>query len=277
MGRKLVKVVKWDGSEEFFQSKKLLNSLKRSGASHKMAKRIVEHVEGELKEGMKTSDIYRHAFDYLRQDTPGTAARYDLKKAILRLGPSGYPFEHFIAELWKRRGYQTQVGQLVRGRCVEHEVDVIAENDTDVIMMECKYHNYHDTKSDIKTALYVHARMEDLAIAWYKKHKDSKKDFYGCLVTNTKFSQTARDYAECVGLNIISWNYPPDMSLAKLIDESGLHPITCLTTLTEGNIKVLLNEGHVLCRDLPENLRSLRLSRAQRVKIEEEVRDVCKM
>lgn len=275
MSKKLFKVVKWNGDTEYFQSKKLFKSLKRSGASNKIAKRIVDHVEEELKDGMKTSDIYKHAFDLLKKDTPSVAARYDLKKAIMRLGPSGYPFEHFIANIYSKLGYKTEVGITVSGNCIEHEVDVIAENDKEVLMMECKYHNFHNTKSDIKIALYVHARMEDLKAHWLKKNPKSKKKFRGVLVTNTQFSTSAIKYAKCVGLDIISWSYPKGNGLAQIIDRVGLHPITCLTSLTEGHIRTLLRNGFVLCKDLQKGLKSLQLKGKQRENLIKEVRELC--
>jgi len=277
MPKKLFKVLKWNGDTEFFQSEKLFSSLKRSGAPDKIARRIVHHVESELEDGMKTSKIYKHAFELLKKDMPAVAGRYDLKKAILRLGPSGYPFEKFIAQIWKEKGYTVQVGVQVSGRCIEHEVDVIAENDEEVLMMECKYHNFHDIKSDIKIALYVHSRMEDLKAHWEKKHRDSKKKFRGFLVTNTKFSKTAIKYAECVGLNVVSWSYPPGEGLAQIIDRAGVHPITCLTSLTEQHVKTLLNQGRVLCRDIPHGMKDLRLNKEQRKRVEQEAQELCQL
>lgn len=277
MAKKLFRIIKGNGASEYFQTDKLLNSLERSGANETEAQRIVDHIQNELEDGMRTEDIYHHAFDLLKKTKPSMAAKYDLKKALLRLGPSGYPFEKFIGKLWEKQGYKVQVGVVVTGRCIEHEVDVIAENDEEVIMMECKYHNYHDTKSDIKTALYVHARMEDLKAHWQKKHPNSKKKFKGCLVTNTQFSHTAIEYANCVGLNIIAWSYPQGKGLARLIDKVGLHPITCLTSLTEEQSKQLLNSGHVLCKDVAKGITTLRLKKNQREKVLQEAEEVCQL
>jgi len=277
MPKRLFKVMKWNGDTEFFQPEKLFTSLKRSGASDKIAQRILQHVESELQDGMKTTKIYEHAFELLKEHLPIVAARYDLKKAILRLGPSGYPFEKFIAHIWERLGYKTRTGVTVPGKCIDHEVDVIAENDHEVVMMECKYHNFHETGSDIKTTLYVHARMHDLRGYWESTHQGSGKKFRGFLVTNTKFSSSALRYSECAGLNIISWSYPPGGGLAHMIDNLGLHPITCLTTLSEGHIKTLLNQGLVLCQDVGKGLHSLGLSKEENERIEQEAHEVCKM
>ena len=275
MRKTLIKVLKGNGEIEFFQPKKLLGSLKRSGAAPKVAKNILSHIESELEDGMKTEEIYRHAFELLKKENPGVAGRYDLRKALLRLGPSGYPFEKFIGNIWKHMGYEVQVGVQVSGKCIEHEVDVIAENDHEVIMMECKYHNYHDIRSDIKTALYVQARMQDLRAHWDKKHAGSPKTFRGILVTNTKFSSSALKYAQCAGLEVISWSYPPGKGLANIIDEVGLHPITCLTSLTEDNVRQLLDQGHVLCRDVTAGMKGLHLSKEQQERVIREAQEVC--
>ncbi len=274
MSKKLFTVVKWNGETELFQPDKLLRSLMKAGATEVSAQRILQHMEGELHDGMHTSQIYEHAFKLLKNTEPVVAARYDLKKALMRLGPSGYPFERFIGHMWQKMGYEVKTGVIVPGSCIEHEVDVVAENDQEILMMECKYHNYHDTPSDIKTALYVHARMEDLKKGWEQKHPDGKK-FKGYLVTNTKLSTTATQYAECVGLHVLSWSYPQGAGLAHLIDKVGLHPITCLTTLTEGHIRTLLNEGYVLCREMPEAIHSLRLKSEEKQHILQESKEIC--
>ncbi|MDP2691266.1 MAG: restriction endonuclease [bacterium] len=277
MNKKLFRVLKWNGDSEYFMPEKLLHSLRRAGASDKVARKVLIHIEGELEEGMKTSEIYHHAFELLKETKPSYAARYDLKKAIMRLGPSGYPFERFIASIFEMLGYRVQVGVMVSGKCIEHEVDVIAENDQEVMMMECKYHNFHNAQSDIKTALYVTARMQDLQAHWEKTHADSTKKFRGCLVTNTKFSAAAIKYVKCVNLHVLSWSYPPGEGLAQIIDRVGLHPITCLTTLTEGNIRQLLNAGHILCRDIPKGIASLRLGKDQRERVLREAHELCQL
>lgn len=277
MDKKLFRVIKWNGETEYFQPEKLLGSLKRSGASDKVADRVLHHIVSELEDGMKTETIYQHAFELLKKTAPVVAARYDLKKAIMRLGPSGYPFEKFIGHMWELLGYSVKTGVMMQGKCIDHEVDVVAEKEDEILMMECKYHNIHTTKSDIKAALYVHARMEDLEAFWKKNNPDSATNFKGCLVTNTKFSSSAITYAECVGLHVISWSYPPEQALASTIDRVGLHPLTCLTSLPERHMKTLLNQGYVLCKDIPKAIDTLSLPKEQREKIIQEALEVCQM
>ena len=51
-------VVKADGEEELFLQRKLERSLEKSGASKKLTKEIVDHVNAEIEDGMTTSEIF---------------------------------------------------------------------------------------------------------------------------------------------------------------------------------------------------------------------------
>ncbi len=171
----------------------------------------------------------------------------------MELGPSGYPFEKFVAEIFNRKGYKTQVGQIVKGNCVSHEVDVIAENETEHFMIECKYHNTPGRVSDVKIPLYIQSRFKDVEAAWLKIPKFASKLHQGWVVTNTKFTTDALQYGTCIGLKLIGWNYPNGESLRSMIDTLKLYPITCLTSLTGYEKQKLLENKIVLTKELLEN------------------------
>jgi hypothetical protein len=241
-----VYVVKMDGEKELFDIHKLRGSLRRAKASEETIEMIVEKIEQELFEGMSTGEIYRHAYEMLEKAEKHIAARYSLRRALADLGPTGFPFEFFIGELFRAKGYTVRTGEMVQGRCVEHEVDMIAENETEMITMEIKFHNSVKIKSDMKVALYVKARFDDIMSG--QGTSDKKRE--GWLLTNTKFTRNVLRYAECSGLKIVSWSYPENASLQTMIEETGLHPLTCLSTLPKREMTLLLNEGVVLCRDI---------------------------
>ena len=44
----------------------------------------------------------------------------------MELGPSGFPFEKLVGKILEQEGFETRVGVIVQGNCVQHEVDVIA-------------------------------------------------------------------------------------------------------------------------------------------------------
>jgi hypothetical protein len=245
-----VLIQKADGEMEPFDVKKLLNSLQRSGSDTQMTEKVIAHIVPEIQEGMTTEDIYKHAFDLLRQfesNHPAVAARYSIKRAILELGPSGFPFEQFVAGVMEAHGATNILtGAALQGKCVPHEVDVVGEAHGQRFGMEVKFHNSLGTKTDLKVALYIKARFDDLAQA-----NGVNKIQQGWLVTNTRFTRNVIRYARCTGsLKLLGWDYPHKRGLEVLIEEAHLHPITMLTTLTNREKRNLLDMDKVLCRDI---------------------------
>ncbi len=246
-------VIKADGTKELFDTAKLEISLKKAGASSKSVFEIIEQIGANLKGDITTHDIYKLAFELLHKVEKPIALKYSLKRAIMDLGPTGFAFEDFIAEIFKQKGFSAETGKIVRGFCVEHEVDVIAWNEQKLIMVEAKFHNELGIKSDLKIALYVKARFDDLRKMTFKYGKERQLD-EGWLVTNTKFTSTAIEYGSCQGgLRMIGWNYPPVGNLHDMILESKLHPLTCLLSLNGREKKELLDKGVVLCKTILEN------------------------
>lgn len=246
-------VVKADGTRELFDVTKLEHSLKKAGTPTKTVEQIVDHIKTHLTEDITTQEIYKHAFELLHKDEKPIAIKYSLKKAIMDLGPSGFPFEDFVAEIFRQRGYKAETGKIVKGFCVEHEIDVVAWNKEKLLMVEAKFHNEPGVKSDLKVALYVKARFDDLIKMDFDYDGKRKLD-EGWLVTNTKFTSTAIEYGSCQGgMRMIGWNYPPIGNLHDMILESKLHPLTCLLSLNGREKKSLLDKGIVLCKSLLEN------------------------
>ena len=245
------------GDLEPFDPGKLIQSLQKAGAKEPDILKIVAEVEGKIREGMTTQDIYKYAFALLRKLARPVAARYSLKRAVMDLGPSGCPFEDFVAEIFRAKGYTAKTRQQVKGACVTHEVDLFAENKDRLIIGEAKFHNQLGTKSDLKVALYVGARIEDIR----KKTAATgdRRTVEGWLITNTKFTRSAVDYANCVNLNLISWSYPRYGNLHDLIQETQVHPLTALTSLTRLEKNTLMEKGVVLCRSIEDNRRQLEL------------------
>ncbi|MDO8517701.1 MAG: ATP cone domain-containing protein [bacterium] len=243
-------VTKADGTTEAFDQAKLERSLKRAGASAEVAVDIVEEITKELYSGITTNELYRRAFAHLREHRRGVAARYSLKRAILQFGPSGFPFEAYLAELFRAEGYTAEIDQLVQGACVEHEVDVVMTKEKMVTYVEAKFHNTAGFKTDLKTVLYVKARIDDISAAAEASADAARSTTEGLVVTNTKFTSVAIQYATCQGLWLLGWEYPQEGNLHDRIDAAKLYPITALTTLSKREKTALLSEKKVLCSAL---------------------------
>lgn len=216
-------VVKADGTRQAFETNKLNNSLIKAGASGEVREKIVHHISGEIKDGMSTNDIYRHAFELLHKFEQPIATRYSLKRAVAKLGPTGFPFEHFISDIFQKKGFETMTDQIVKGHCTSHEMDVVAWNPERLIMAEAKFHHEFGMKSDVKVALYIKARFDDLRGMKFVYGKERELD-EGLLITNTNFTEKAIEYSECAGVRLIGWNYPTKGNLHDMIIESGVYP-----------------------------------------------------
>lgn len=255
----MIKVLKASGELEPFSEEKVRSSLQRARAESQTIEKIVAHVKNELYEGISTQKIYSHIFDLLRKEKSNLVSRYNLKEAIMELGPTGFPFEKFVAGILAAYNYVVEVGKIVEGKCVSHEIDIIAQKENEHFMIECKFHNRPGTKTDVKAALYVYARFLDVQNAWLATPGHRQKFHQAWLVTNTKVTSEAIDYTRCVGLKLISWDYPPEGSLRFLIEKSGLHPLTALESLSPSEKRRLLAQGIVFQKDLPEEFRRRRL------------------
>lgn len=249
-------IEKYSGEKELFDIKKFSRSLKRAGASQQVIQSLVQEISS-LPSLRTTKDIYEFALARLSNKSPSLAARYNIKNALRDLGPSGFPFEHFIAELFKAQQYTVLLGTIMQGKCVSHELDVVATRNNHSIMIECKFHNQQGLSSDVKVPLYIKARFDD--IRQHNHQLVPKSSFEKALiVTNTRFTSQAITYAECVGIELLSWSYPNTNNLAMLIEKLQLHPITALTNLTGAQKKRLIEHGFVLCKDVYQHTAALK-------------------
>ena len=245
-----VLITKASGEKQPFDESKLRRSLLRSGAPADVIDTAVSQVVARLRPEMTTREIYRLAFGFLKKRGKPLAARYSLKQAIIELGPSGHPFEKLVGEVLKAQGYSVKVAQTVRGKCVSHEVDVVAEKGDRHIMAECKFHHERGLKVDVKVALYIRARFEDVEKAWRSGAGHARKFHEAWLITNAKLTTDAIRYSECVGLKAVGWDYPAGGSLPELIERAGLHPVTALTGLSRLQKRQLVDKGIILCTEL---------------------------
>lgn len=278
MSKPTIEILKYSGEKVKFSVDKLRASLRRSGADEKVIQEIIDNVRDELYQGISTKEIYNRAFGLLKSKKSIFASKYKLKKAIYELGPTGFPFERFIAALLKYSGYETSVGVIMQGKCVTHEVDVLATKSGQKIVAECKFHSDQGNNCNVKIPLYIHSRYRDI-LAYYSEEEDTATPNEGWVVTNTRFTKDAIAYGNCVGLQLLSWDYPKENSLKQRIDRLGLYPITVSTLLTHREKHFLLSREIVLCRELFNDkfyLDHLGISEVRKEKILSEISMLCK-
>jgi hypothetical protein len=247
-----ITVTKASGRQENFDAQKLIRSLVRSGAPPDVAKDIAREIEQDTAPFARTGEIYRKAKRLLRKFNHASGMRYSLKKALFSLGPSGYPFEKYFGKILSHYGYTVETGRTIDGFCVNHEVDVLAMIDDTYSFIECKYHSDAGKATDVKTALYVHARFQDIRKAAEQRTGELMNFRDGWLVTNTRCTTDAIQYAECAGLRVISWRYPEKDSLERLIEDKRLYPVTILHSVRKGMLEPLFQADIILAQDIAD-------------------------
>ncbi len=273
-----MKIVKASGEKVDFSITKVADSLRRAGADEDIIQFILHKLEEEIYEGISTKQIYNRAFQLLKQKNRFTASRYKLKKAIYELGPTGFPFEKFVAAVLKNDGYIVQVSEIMQGTCVSHEVDVVAEKDGDMMLLECKFHSLEGRNCDVKVPLYIHSRYKDIVSFNNTRLKGKLPIKQGWVVTNTRFTDDALTYGKCAGLYLLSWDNPKGNALKDKIDKTGLYPITVSTLLSAREKQFLLSRDVVLCLELINDafyLDHLGISESRRNTIIKEMKTLC--
>lgn len=235
-------IVKADGTQEIFDPTRLISSLIRAGAGRHTAEHITETISRSVVPGISSKEVYTRAFALLRKEARPVAARYALRRALLELGPSGHPFEDFISHLFIAEGWQVETRKFIKGKCVVHETDFYASHPKkgEYLAAELKYHNDPGYKTDLKIALYVKSRFDDI-FACDPKVRACPID-RGVLVTNTKFTSDAIAYAECAGVELLGWSYPEHDNLFMRMSKAKVYPVTTLTGLSRSEKRLLIDQ-----------------------------------
>ncbi|MDP2637809.1 MAG: restriction endonuclease [Candidatus Levybacteria bacterium] len=246
----MLNVLKATGEREPFSEEKLRSSIHRAGIPNELINQAIISIKAKLYKDIPTSEIYKDVTAFLNNSSrPFTKARYSLKQAIMDLGPTGYPFEDYTSEILRMEGFKTNVRQTIQGKCISHEIDIIAEKDNLRSMIECKFHNMSGTKSQVHVSLYTKSRFDDI------KDRNNLNEVW--LITNTKITTDALSYAICSNMKVISWDYPEKGSLRDLVEKHNLYPITMLSSISQSQKQQLAQEHVVLARDVCKNPSSL--------------------
>jgi len=264
-------IIKANGEKAWFNKQKLFRTCRRTGASPQACNESIKKVERIIRDGMHTKEILKIMMAGLARNAPYHAPKYDLKGAIMRLGPAGFHFEKLTAELLQKYGYTTTTNAELKGCCVSQEIDIIAIKNRKCHMIECKFHQQSGIYTGLKETMYTWARFEDLVEGY--KQGTCDKFHVPWLISNTKFSNAATQYGSCRGVKLTGWHYPSGESYQEMLQEKNLFPITSiklnkhtLSSFSRGNIMFLRD----LC-DLPESdiAKRTKLSRHQIIKCKE--------
>lgn len=246
-------ILKASGELQSFSRNKLKRSFRKCGLKPQECEGILTKLKSPLqKKKVSTHDLFQRSYKLIQKASPVAAVNYSLKRALFELGPAGFHFEDFIARIAQELGFTTEVGLILRGQTVNHEVDILAHQKGVTELIECKFHNHQGIKSDIKTVLYLKARMDDLRAG---AHKYKLHDLW--IATNTSFTKDAMDYALFHGIKLLGTNTPSEENLLDLIKRLRLYPVTSLKRLKRHHVERLLDHNILTLQDLQESPKEL--------------------
>jgi len=243
-------VTKADGSKQLFDREKVVRTCLRMGVTRDIAEEIAGKVEMKIYDGIETSIILQMIFGLLSKHKPAIRYLVDLRKALSLMSPKP-DFERFIQILLSEHGYEVTPNQIIRGKCVEHEVDAIARKNSLTYIVEVKHHFDYHTFTGLDESRIARAILEDISEGTELGLNNLKID-KAMIVCNTKFSEHAERYARCRGIHQIGWSSPQAHSLQTLIEEKKMFPVTYLKGLKTAIREKLSSAGIMLLRQLTE-------------------------
>lgn len=236
-------MLKKSGEKEPYDEEKVRHSMNRVGVPDNLKPEVLQHIKEKFENNeMTTDEVFHHIMEFLEPRDRKSSLRLNLREAIFELGPTGFPFEQYLGQIFEAMGYKVTSNNIMNGDCVRHEIDLLLEKNGHREIVEVKFHNHHVVKTDVQVALYTYARFLDV--------KEKNKIDNVWLVTNTKLTADAITYANCKGMPVIAWNYPEKGNLQDLVEDPQMYPVTLLSSLSEQEKKRLIEKNVVFCRDL---------------------------
>ncbi len=262
-------VINLRGEKEPFSFKKVYLSARKAGASKELALEIARKIEREVFPGISTLEIFDRIFEILLQRSPQSAIKFNLKGAIRKLGPTGFPFEKFVGKIFEAEGYEVKLNEKIRGKCTVYEIDFLAKKGNLIYIGECKFHHVPGERVNLQTALSNFARFLDIKKGGFL---DFNLIYKSILVTNTKFTKKAIEYSKCVGVELLGWKYPKGRGLEELIEKNKLYPVTILPSVSSNLGKFLIENKIVLVKDVfTEKFEELKISKKREIEKEAKI------
>ncbi len=243
-------ITKSNGQVAAYDPARVQRSITRTGVDVVTAKGITERINKNITPGMKTHEIYAMVAKELEVKKPWAAARYDLRKGIVKLGPAGFNFEKYVASVLAAYGYKTQTPETYKGACIEHEIDVTAEKDGRTAFIEAKFRHDFRASINIKDTMATWSRFLDLVDGSNIGTCPHFDEVW--IVTNARFTDQSLKWGHCKNMKLIGWNHPEEHSFAEMVDLDSLYPLTVIKQITDEELQKFAAADLMLCRELLE-------------------------
>ena len=256
-----IRVLKSTGKLQVFDEQKYVKSLIRAGTEPKVAHQLVKRIKGHLYDKIPTEEIYQLTHQFLKEHNQEKArVLYRLREAIALL--DSIAFEKYVARLLEFWGYKTIWNVLVAGKCIEHQVDVVAEKEGKKYLVEVKHHKRYHRDSGLGRILELQARFEDVKELKGPIHYTTEQPVQeikfdrAWLITNTKFSLHAINYGKCKGVLLSGWRWGHHLSLDYLTQRANVYPLTLFGITTQESARLveydLITSHDLITKGIPK-------------------------
>lgn len=239
-------VRKAGGSLEEFLPEKIIKTCMRSGLSREQAKTVLTHVTRKIRDKIPTNELLKIILQEIEKLSAESALRYNLRAAVAKLCEEGMIFEKYVQKILESFGFAVEFEQIIKGACVEHEIDLIAKTGGKTIAVECKHHRDFHTYTGLGETLEVWAKLEDINSSRKNRFDES------WLVCNTKASEHAIRYCRCKGVRLVCWKFSSAGfgTLEQMIEQKKLYPLTIFDSVRDK--KRFYDAGIITVKDLVE-------------------------
>jgi hypothetical protein len=249
----MVNVRKADGSLQPFDRNKVLRTCDRLKLSRNESNEVLAEVEQKLFEGIPTKKILDMIFEHGKKHKEHLGFMVDIREAISLMRPKP-DFEKFVALILKHDGYKILTNKILQGKCIDHEIDVIAIKGNEILYIEVKHHDKYHTFTGLGTFLEINSTFEDL-MQGFAANMQEYNITKPVLVVNTKISEHARKYSTCRGIGYMGWKSPDNSGIEKHIDDKLLYPLTVIRGVDKKTLDSLGGSGIFTLEQLIEESR----------------------
>src|SRR3972149_2392994 len=115
-----ITVINRDGSEAVFDDNRIIHTMERVGVPRELYDRVLAHIKEKVQADntISTDEIFYHIREFLIDKDKKSALRLNLRQAIFELGPTGFPFEKYLGEIFESQRYKVEVDLIMEGECV---------------------------------------------------------------------------------------------------------------------------------------------------------------
>mgnify|MGYP000150217789 CR=1 FL=1 len=205
-------------------------------------------MERRAYDGISTRELLDIVFEELAKVEPIFLEIVDLRSALGRLR-SKPDFEVYARILLRSIGFKTKPNLMIKGKCLEYEVDGLAYSNGEVYIVEAKHHSNPHTYTKLEDVMAIFSKYMDI-VEGFREGIHTINPAGVIIVCNTKFTEHAIRFAECKGIKLMAWRYPKSRGIEDIIRKGHLYPVSILKNLDNEEMYKLLDSGIILLMDL---------------------------